>query len=610
MKAILVDSFASIPVKTEKNSYEFLRWVPMSTDPLFALAKKIKTIKEDSVVIIHTHLSCEDEIKPDCLPGIELIKMLRMIGDHRHIYLYSPLYTLDELVRESPYHLILYTPGITLYDPTSLDHAPKDASVNKFSGDLSPYLKVGFHLPREQRHDWANWWGVYQLWTVHQDLYPHFSQTIPQKIEAQLYDIRNQKALFLYRNTPAIKPGETNLYPTKEKEEIDDLRQKLKSKPPRILYLDDQAHEGWAEILSRIIYGAPPPPNTFNVIAPRHEEIITLQHYFEHILKPYIAKFQPELLIFDLRLQKDSLTLSGAKLMGFVRSCFPGLPSMFITASQRSASLREGQEMGLDAYWVKEGIDQQFSWTETVGNYHKLLKTISTLCTGEFSDICRLNWFYFTHFNSKKTYWWDRKEWSKKGGKNYARKKNIIEDIKHGILSYRRIMLNATEATGHFEAERPVLKRQLTSLIVSLFIIIERIHLDKELTKFDAIEVGGEWVRKDSTFRSKRGDYFAMFLSKIRNGAVHFSKDFQSGLNTHAFMHFFSAILLWLKTDFDELHSFDPGVIKQYRLDPKITWEYLLDGLIIPFFKNIDKAKEYNTLVYGTQRSTDLDHLR
>ncbi len=99
--------------------------------------------------------------------GIEVLKRLRLKHYTQHCVLCSPLSREQLLLNDSSY-LILYAPGVSYwqipFDPWKID-AKDLAQLPQLTTNLSAYFKGEYHLP-DDRHFFANWWGVYTLWQL------------------------------------------------------------------------------------------------------------------------------------------------------------------------------------------------------------------------------------------------------------------------------------------------------------------------------------------------------------------------------------------------------------------------------------------------------------
>ena|GEM_PF-735695 len=99
--------------------------------------------------------------------GIEALKRLRLKHYTQHCVLCSPL-SREQLLLNDPSYLILYAPGISYwqipFDPWKID-AKDLAQLPQLTTNLSAYFKGEYHLP-DDRHFFANWWGVYTLWQL------------------------------------------------------------------------------------------------------------------------------------------------------------------------------------------------------------------------------------------------------------------------------------------------------------------------------------------------------------------------------------------------------------------------------------------------------------
>jgi len=100
--------------------------------------------------------------------GIEVLKRLRLKHYRQHCVVFSFLLR-EDFILHNPCHLVLYSAGIT-YKQLPFDFLTEDFSILgapvEAPLDLSAYFKAENMLP-DNRHFFANWWGVYCLWQLH-----------------------------------------------------------------------------------------------------------------------------------------------------------------------------------------------------------------------------------------------------------------------------------------------------------------------------------------------------------------------------------------------------------------------------------------------------------
>ncbi|MEX0813704.1 MAG: response regulator [Chitinophagales bacterium] len=510
---------------------------------LYDVAVKIKkeiVDQDDAIIFIPQFLDCEDEefkwLQNNA--GIALIKFLRMLEVRQHIVLITP-YAKLQLIEENPGNLIVSSKGVSFM---SYLHEVKDISLEKLKElakktfdekqDLKPYLLAEFRLPEDERHNWANWWGVVQLVDVHRHIFPqeisfNSSQPYPAKINDHLKQLKSRQALYLYNRVNIDKslaqqivrfyerqlkawdyqidslstriqgfgkkePSSADWkdyisyvnkviedYPTFnqwEREKLPSLKElynarftaqeqiengkkilaELKDKStelgeyirnysfrtiestkddfkdiiiklrsistenvkPRILHIDDQAQQGWAEIFQLIIYGKKQEEKTFSVWS-------NMENKNEELSMDILGKindFKPDLVLLDLRLKNEGGVqtkveeLSGAKVLQSIKQEFPGLPVMITTASNKVWSYRSLQRLGADAYWSKEGLDIAGNLNNeqrndfSTGNYLDFIECIHNLCGQKYGLLKKFG--EFKKGFEKKVFWWESGRWT------------------------------------------------------------------------------------------------------------------------------------------------------------------------------------------------------
>ena len=201
---------------------------------------------------------------------------------------------------------------------------------------------------------------------------------------------------------------------------ISDIRKSLQEVPPKIIYVDDQAQEGWAKIFQRMIYGGE--SDNFAVIVPQKEEdekeIVQRISNEEKRLKENTN--QIVLLILDLRLKQEKGELpiediSGIKVLKELKKEKFSCPILITTASNKWKSYKEINRLGALAYWQKKGLDEQNDTKSLLENYFSFLKLIYVLCKDKTIA------FLYNNFSSmirelgenEKVYWWETAFWRK-----------------------------------------------------------------------------------------------------------------------------------------------------------------------------------------------------
>lgn len=199
---------------------------------------------------------------------------------------------------------------------------------------------------------------------------------------------------------------------------ISDVRKSFQEVPPKIIYVDDQAQEGWAKIFQRMIYGGE--SDNFVVIVPQKEEdekeIVQRILNEEKRLKENTN--QIVLLILDLRLKQEKGELpiediSGIKVLKELKKEKFSCPILITTASNKWKSYKEINRLGALAYWQKKGLDEQNDTKSLLENYFSFLKLIYVLCKDKTIA------FLYNNFSpmirelgeNKEVYWWETAFW-------------------------------------------------------------------------------------------------------------------------------------------------------------------------------------------------------
>ena len=201
---------------------------------------------------------------------------------------------------------------------------------------------------------------------------------------------------------------------------ISDIRKSFQEVPPKIIYVDDQAQEGWAKIFQRMIYGGE--SDNFAVIVPQKEEdekeIVQRILNEEKRLKENTN--QIVLLILDLRLKQEKGELpiediSGIKVLKELKEENFSSPILITTASNKWKSYKEINRLGALAYWQKKGLDEQNNTKSLLENYFSFLKLIYVLCKDKTIA------FLYNNFSpmireleeNEEVYWWETAFWRK-----------------------------------------------------------------------------------------------------------------------------------------------------------------------------------------------------
>jgi len=275
------------------------------------------------------------------------------------------------------------------------------------------------------------------------------------------------------------------------------------------------------------------------------------------------------LILLDLRLNEkdtkissiDVTKCSGAELLKKIRTNYKGIPVLITTASNKAWSYEQLIQLGADAYWIKEGLDEQRNTEHSFENYKKLISIIERL-TGyeyqflkEFTNLVMIIKNHQSHnqvdLNVK--YWWEYREWGcedaidKNGNKINLSKSECdvqkVTNILGDIVSLLRIYLNSNLNNNINGIEGNWV--WFTTIIKSAANIIEEIHF-KDGKNVYQMYVGLELNRRNFKMSTIfRGDYIGQYLFSYRNKAAH-NKSSQSCDNFIYVKIFLSTLISWL----------------------------------------------------------------
>jgi len=343
--------------------------------------------ESDTVLLININLKAKNSNR-QAQKGIELLIWLRIKGLINHIVLYS-FETLHSLLKRNPKHLIATSQGTTF---AQLPHDFKKMNFEDIkkerakSQNIRQLLKSFFSVD-EFRHKEANLWGIKCLWDAHKKIDITFADEYPSKIKSEFDTINSAVIPAIYFKADYSKGFPNQSLIQKINYQLNELHSLYPI--PNIILIDDQAKDGWSNIISKIVYGKQSSTaieKTFNIISPiKSDTINTIFQQYLKILKSNIenGKFI-DLIIMDLRLfdeigvRRDVFNLSGIKLFEKIRSRNPNIPILVITASNKVNAFSFLYEMKdvapPNGFWIKEGIDFHNYENDKLHN-HLLLST-------------------------------------------------------------------------------------------------------------------------------------------------------------------------------------------------------------------------------------------
>ena len=178
------------------------------------------------------------------------------------------------------------------------------------------------------------------------------------------------------------------------------------SKETRILLIDDNAQNGWEEILKEMT-GA-----KIKSFVPERKFIDDPEQLYQNVKSLLVSQgFNPHLIMLDLRLfdeldrSIDVENLSGKLLLQSIKQDFKGIPVLITTASNKVWTYQSLINLGADAYWIKEGIDEQRQIIDSVNNYCKLLFLLHNMTEKPYIILRKLADFSERFERQKASHW-------------------------------------------------------------------------------------------------------------------------------------------------------------------------------------------------------------
>ena len=263
----------------------------------------------------------------------------------------------------------------------------------------------------------------------------------------------------------------------------DEVRKRLDEldPKPRIVYVDDMANEGWADILKRIIYTKKGDYKNMTVIAPNRDESI------DTIVERILRVNNPDLIILDIRLKDEHGYYAPADLSGFqvlqkLNETHLPCAILVFTASNKVWSLKEAFKGNVMSFWTK-GMVGADETKDSVKNYLDLLRQINFLVQYKwlFELFAKIGKVKDEIEHGSKSYWWETKQIVFKGDKgSYPRRKTKKEEIVLLLANVLQITRSAMRQMFFFDNSESVKAQMLNSFVMRVSDNLEQIFFYRE----------------------------------------------------------------------------------------------------------------------------------
>lgn len=384
-----------------------------------------KTLSDYNGLRIATHIRCSDSLN----------QLSRII-----IYGFVDLYYL----LENDYFNILRTNSVE-YLPLNRDAIEKlnSIEVNPITKEelRNDILKLNIPIPENYtgNHSIANEWAIYRWAKLTSNSFENLGGLF-SKVENSLY--------FKYlRTIHLLNIDKGNII-----EPID-------AKDKQILLIDDQAKDGWEEVLKSFF------KDSIFKVATNYEDGLNLA-----------KDLKWDLILLDLRLDPANEDIdgelinpedfSGAKLLREIKEFNPGLQLIMLTASNKSWNLKKLLELGVNGYYVKESPEFNYTIEHTIENIKNFKRDVEKCFEmGFLKDI------FLKLENLESSKFIDCQD-------------NSFKDIVFNYLSTSKDLLLSSSKNKEF----------INKAYLQIFFIIEEfIKLDNIFKENDFKELGKEW---------------------------------------------------------------------------------------------------------------------
>ena len=278
----------------------------------------------------------------------------------------------------------------------------------------------------------------------------------------------------------------------------------------RILFIDDYAANGWLDIFKLMM-----PDVCIQEFIP-NKQLNDIDALYLQIQR-LIQSFNPDLILLDLRLFDENdrsieiENVSGLQILKKIRDNFLAIPILMTTASNKVWSYESLLRLGADAYWIKEGIDNNMDIKRSGQNYHRLLWLINKMSSSDFAVVKQMDEL-LKHISIENNQWWNianNENW--KDNTSIKADSNEILKLMQSTIELTKVFLHSY-SLGYSFRNNIYNGFYLSSLINKLGVIVEIIH---DITEQDYKNSNVYELLKN------RGDKRGLAIRSKRNTASH-----------------------------------------------------------------------------------------
>jgi CheY-like chemotaxis protein len=586
---------------------------------------------DDAVVFINVNLKCKGNARQD-QAGVEVLKFLRLTerfngreneARDAHCVMYA-FQRVEQLLRRKPSSLIVCSDGVTFeqlpsdFSELDIRELAEKKKANTSANSLDKFLRGEFTLP-DRRHNWANWWGARQMLSL------YFQEQNPDDIDLDEFVLPSENpqvrnALFLFGQNDAS--GRASSVLDRAEAQRNQLWGNLGFDPtppyfppsPSVGLIDDEAQRiqyqgqqttqfGWQRICSRVLFD-----NDAGVVDLFDEEDIDPDE--GDLLDLVPGEFRDvdfdeyACVLLDLRLRDDEegglpesvRDLSGARVLDFIREKHPTLPVIITTASNKIWNYEGLMELGADAYWIKEGLDEQRTDDESAQNYVRLLELVTAVTSEKYQLLRRFGKEIerLRARTKEEMLWWEKeREWYDPYTDESLRTpiggREVVFQLLNDALLMLRSYLHQFEIGHGFQSDTHS-SFWLGSIMQQLGGIIEVIH------DWDSLDIGDRsraivgGIPRGNEYITRRGDWFGFRIYGQRNKAAHYASN--RVVNWQYLKYFLANLLCYLHHDPIE------GVTRRFDLeydsDSRANERVKMND--VPFLRKMVSSQKYQAI--------------
>lgn len=277
----------------------------------------------------------------------------------------------------------------------------------------------------------------------------------------------------------------------------------------RILLIDDHAESGWETVLQKIF-----PSADIKSVVPQKKYVKDIDGLYRNQVKVALDELQaspdPSLVLLDLRLfdetdrSIDIEKVSGKLLLQKLRNEFRGIPVLITTASNKVWTFQKLINLGADAYWVKEGLDELRTAEDSVGNYSRLLFLVDKLTNGRYQVLKDLS-SYAEKFQQEAAKHWSKNFTWDNGEQTHGDVKGICKSLNDSVLVLKNYLHSYHLGYGFQDTLNESFV--LSGLINKICGVYECVHEAGKSTNYVTYD--------------QRGDYMLDRIKELRNQVSH-----------------------------------------------------------------------------------------